>query len=175
MCRSLISLLLLIPALWVADPTISYSQTPRTSLSPPSVPSKSLPLAPSSAHASRDVKTPEKPVLWENKWFPDKLRNELATAERLHVAPTRITSLSSIADIGANGRVFKWVVSEDDELLGLRVIMPGDLIKHSVATKGRPVLAAGEARVQGNVVFIDRHSGHYRPDPASLRHRKAEI
>ena len=92
----------------------------------------------------------------------------MATAARLHIEPIKITSPSSIATIGGNGQVFKWVVSEDGELLGLPVVMPGDTIKHSVATGGRPVLAAGEARVQGNVILIDKHSGHYRPDPDAL-------
>src|SRR5208337_4078838 len=166
-----ISLLLLIPALWAACPAISYAQTPTNSLSLPPVPSKilpQLPPVPSKILPRQEAPTPGNPVLWQNKWFPDRLKDEMATAARLHIEPTRITSPSSIANIGGNGQVLKWVVSEDGELLGLPVVMPGDTIKHSVATGGRPVLAAGEARVQGNVILIDNHSGHYRADPASL-------
>jgi hypothetical protein len=86
-----------------------------------------------------------------------------------------ITGAASLAEIGADGQVFKWVVSEQGELLGLPKIMPGDVIKHSVATGGRPVQAAGNGRTQGNKVFIDRRSGHYRPDEASLQIAKKKF
>ena len=109
-----------------------------------------------------------KPILWKNQRSCDDLKKELANAKELHVIRISIVNPSSIAGISANGRVFKWVVSEHGGLFGLPVIMPGDNLKHTVATGGRPVLAAGEARAWGNVVFIDNHSGHYKPDPSSL-------
>jgi hypothetical protein len=135
-------------------------------------PNKSLPLG---------VHAPGKgPTLWENKWFGDKIGQEMAKAAELGVQPIKITSPASVAEIGADGRVFKWVVSREGELLGLpklnkgdvfknNVINDDDVIKHSVATGGRPVQAAGNARLMGDKVLIDRRSGHYRPDEASLQ------
>ena len=101
----------------------------------------------------------------------------MAKAAELGVKPTKITGPASVAEIGADGRVFKWVVSEEGALLGLPKLGsgPNDVIKHSVATGGRPVQAAGNARVQGDKIIIDRHSGHYRPDEASLQIAKQKF
>ena len=84
------------------------------------------------------------------------------------MTPTRITSPASVAEIGKDGQAFKWVVTESGELFGLPR-WPGDLIKHSIISRGRPVLTAGNARVQGaNKVLLDRRSGHFRPDRESM-------
>ena len=108
------------------------------------------------------------PAPWRNQ-FPEAIHREMAVAAQSGITPTPIVAPESTARIGAGGRVFKWVVSEEGNLLGLPKVEPGDLIKHSVATGGRPVQAAGNARVQGNRAFIDRRSGHYQPDEASLQ------
>jgi hypothetical protein len=123
----------------------------------------------------RAAKSPRR---WTN-WFPDKIDRELAMAAELNVRPIRITEPTSVAEIGANGRIFKWVLTDELDLLGLlkplkgelvngKPIVKEDIIKHVVATEGQPVLAAGNARLQAKVLLIDRLSGHFRPDKASL-------
>lgn len=109
------------------------------------------------------------PKLWYNKYFGNKIEDEVATAAREGVAPVVITDPPSLAPIASGGRLFKWVLTVDCCLLGLPRVEPGDVIKHSVATKGGPVRAAGMGRLKDGVtVVIDRHSGHYRPDADSL-------
>jgi len=117
--------------------------------------------------------------LWTD-WFPSSVPEELANAKALGVKPIKIISPDSVAGIGANGRLFKWVLTKEGELLGLpsynkgdvvngKVVDKDDVIKHSVATGGEPVRAAGDARLVGKKIFVDRHSGHYRPDQETLR------
>jgi hypothetical protein len=117
----------------------------------------------------------KRPTLWPNKWFAHKLADELDRARRLGVRPTKIINPGSIAEIGKGGRIFKWVVSEEGELLGIPKIMPNDVIKHTVPTGGRPVQAAGNARLEGGRLLIDKNSGHYRPDEASLSIAKEQF
>jgi hypothetical protein len=121
------------------------------------VPSKVLP----AAHAPQAAK------LYPNT-RPNELLADLKAAADAHVTPVRITGPESIAALGGEGKIFKWVITERNELVGIRTIQPGDLIKHSVAAGGNPVYAAGEARFQNGVLLVNYHSGHYRPELASL-------
>lgn len=107
------------------------------------------------------------PKLWRNRFFGKTLDAEIAKAAELGIAPVRILCPTSVAEIGKDGAIFKWVVTEQGELFGLKRL-EGDLIKHSLVSRGRPVLAAGNARVQGNKALLDRRSGHYRPDRDSM-------
>ena len=143
-------LLLIVPILWIVSPAASRAQAPPKPLPTPQAPGKSLPL-----------------VLWYDQ-FPDKLVQEMAIAAKLGVRPIRITGPGSPAGLAEGGRVFKWVISAEGELLCLPVILPDDPIKHSVATAGRPVIAAGEARFHDDELLIDNHSSHYQPKPFSL-------
>ena len=71
----------------------------------------------------------------------------------------------------------KWAISETGELL----VIPHSVrasgatleISHAVLTRGRPVLAAGEASIvvaPNNVVIrlLTRHSGHFKTSVESL-------
>jgi hypothetical protein len=148
----------------------------------PKAPDKSLP----AAVAPGPVPAAPAPVLWENKYFGDHFKEEIAAAASMGVTPVEITTLASVAEIGAGGRVFKWVVSKDGRLMGVprldkgdvwrgKVAEANDLIKHTTASGGQPVLAAGNARVHGDRVMIDRRSGHYRPDAASMEIARAKF
>jgi hypothetical protein len=91
----------------------------------------------------------------------------MADASTLGIKPVRITGPGSIAELGGEGSVFKWVLSQQGELLGLRTLGE-DVIKHSVATGGQPVCAAGMARFEHGELLIDHKSGHYKPDESCL-------
>ena len=86
-------------------------------------------------------------------------------AKAAGVRRIKITGPASLAEIGKDGKPFKWVVSEEGELLALPIVEPGDVIKHTVATGGKPVQAAGIGALQDNKLIIDKRSGHYKPDP----------
>ncbi len=151
------------------------------------VPTKTLPTAalankaiPQDVHASV-----QQPTLWVNL-RPHDLSRDMAEAAELGVGPIRITTPRAVAEIGAGGRVFKWVISKEGELLGLprfgkgdvvrgHVIDKDDVIKHPVATGGRPVYAAGLARAIGDKIFVDRYSGHYQPAAPSLQIAKRKF
>jgi hypothetical protein len=77
----------------------------------------------------------------------------MADASTLGIKPVRITGPGSIAELGGEGSVFKWVLSQQGELL---------------ATGGQPVCAAGMARFEHGELLIDHKSGHYKPDESCL-------
>jgi RHS repeat-associated protein len=105
------------------------------------------------------------PTLWINIGR-DPVAEEVAAAATVGVfGPTPITKPASLAEIGKGGKPFKWVVSQEGELLGLPIVDPGDVVKHTVATGGKPVQAAGIGRFQDNKLIIDKLSGHHKPDP----------
>jgi hypothetical protein len=151
------------------------------------VSSQALPtlVPPTKATLQAVQNAPDEVSLWVDHFLRD-LDRELAQAAELGVEPLRITGPDSVAEIGSGGRVFKWVVSSEGELLGLptfnkgelvrgHVVAKDDVIKHSVATRGRPVWAAGNARVIGKKIFIDRRSGHYQPKAPSFQIAKQKF
>ena len=112
-------------------------------------------------------------VLWVDQ-SPKSLAKEMDDAKRLCVTPVPISGPKSIAVLGGEGSVFKWVISQQGALLGLRT-MVDDVIKHSVATGGKPVCAAGMARFEHGRLEIDNKSGHYKPDKSSLKYAKSKF
>jgi|GEM_PF-828060 len=101
--------------------------------------------------------------LFENQ-VPEQLSSELATAQRLGVHPVSPSHPDFLRY--ANGERLKWIVTPEGELLIVPHTWRGTEIMHSVASGGRPVLAAGEAEiaVRGSTRFgirITSHSGHY--------------
>jgi hypothetical protein len=101
--------------------------------------------------------------LFENQ-VPEQLASELATAQRLGVRPVSPSHPDFLRY--ANGERLKWVVTQEGELLIVPHTWRGTEIMHSVASRGRPVSAAGEAEiaVHGSTRFgirITPHSGHY--------------
>jgi hypothetical protein len=101
--------------------------------------------------------------LFENQ-VPEQLSSELATARRLGVRAANPTHPDF--PLYANGERLKWIVTPEGELLIVPHTWRGMEIMHTVASGGRPVLAAGEAEiaVHGSTRFglrITPHSGHY--------------
>ena len=136
-----------------------------TALPTPPAPQKSLPVVGEGACACQ--------VLWVDQ-RPGSLAKEMADASALGVKPVRISGPGSIAELGGEGSVFKWVISQQGELLGLRT-MGDDVIKHSVATGGKAVCAAGMARFEHGLLLIDHKSGHYKPDESCLKFAKPKF
>jgi hypothetical protein len=102
----------------------------------------------------------------------DHLQEELALAADLGVAPLRVGDPGF--DQVVIGGTIKWAVTVEGELLIVPKHIKGQELAHTVLTNGGPVLAAGEAEIAGTdgqyvVIEINDHSGHYRPDRASLR------
>ncbi len=106
---------------------------------------------------------------WPNQ-SPETLAEELKIAANLGVMPIKVTSRESLA--GLAGRPIKFAVSESGELLAIpRGVRLGDTfqeISHAVLVNGADVLAAGEGMVTGTVARINRYTGHYKVDQASL-------
>lgn len=112
--------------------------------------------------ALRTVGSPEG-ELFENQ-IPERLASELALARQLGVRPVKPSEPEFLRY--AHEGTLKWVVTQEGELLVIPRIWRGMEIAHSVASGGRPVLAAGEAEVaiQGATRFgteLTSHSGHY--------------
>ena len=83
------------------------------------------------------------PVQEFSNRFPNELADDMHTAEGLGVRPTLVTGPQSLAELGAGGGDFKWVVLENGEIrAGPR--LPGDPIKHPVLADGQSVLSAGQ-------------------------------
>ena len=103
--------------------------------------------------------------LYENQ-LPGRLAEELAAARIRGISPT--SPVGPKFDAAINQGTIKYAV---DELGQIKVIpkfaADGAEISHAVITKGRPVLAAGEAEIAGSVndgyfgVGINEHSGHF--------------
>lgn len=101
--------------------------------------------------------------LFENQ-LPEQLASELEVAQRLGVRPVSVDSAEFARY--ASGERIKWVVTEDGRLSVIPHRWSEVEIAHTVASGGRPVLAAGEAEiaVQGSTRFgirLTPHSGHY--------------
>jgi hypothetical protein len=118
------------------------------------------------ANPSTNSAIPADVKLWPDH-FPNALPGELAAAAAAHISPVVIEGPDSTADIGAGGCPFKWVLAPDGTFYGMKYL-PGDIIKHTIATKGQPVISGGFAVSQNGAITIDDHSGHYQPDLASL-------
>jgi hypothetical protein len=108
--------------------------------------------------------------IFENT-LAERLREELATAEKWGVKPTHVDDpgFGNVANEGA----INWAVTENGDLLFAPRSVRGEAIAHTVLTQGGPVVAAGEAyiAVDRNERFcteITNQSGHYLPDRESL-------
>jgi hypothetical protein len=105
--------------------------------------------------------------------LPDELESELERADQLGVKPLSPGD-PGFEDMVNAGKV-KWAVTEDGQLHVIPHSIEGDgEIPHTVATGGKPVLAAGEADIAGTQgeyqgLDIDNHSGHYKPSPESTQ------
>jgi hypothetical protein len=111
------------------------------------------------------------PVLLLNL-LPERLADELAIAQRLGVVPVEGAGgdLSRVVNQGT----IKWIVTAQGRLLIVPKYVGQTEIAHTVASKGEPVLAAGEAEVAFGAgryfgIAISNDSGHYRPSMESLR------
>lgn len=103
--------------------------------------------------------------------FPERLSDELELGDRLQVQPLQIGS--DRFDEVINQGTVKWAVIENEELLIIPKYVDGQEIAHTVLTRGKPVLAVGEAEIIGNnrqyiLLEINNYSGHYQPNFASL-------
>ncbi len=109
-------------------------------------------------------------TLFDNQ-FPERLDDELQIAHDMGI---------EAADIGdarfdeyINAGTVKWVVTKEGIVRVIPHTFEGVELNHTVAAKGKPVLAAGEVEIAGSegIYFglsINNHSGHYLPDAASL-------
>jgi hypothetical protein len=164
--RFLLIAVLLASCLYPSFGTPFPSQIPPT----PQVPGKSLPADAAAKLASL------KPfqVVKEKQ---SEVEGDLAIADGLGIKPKEIIDPASLEAIAPRGKPFKWVLSTERKLLGLPILNWGvihsdkdeDIIKHVVATRGRPVLSAGIAKFDGHTLFIDPRSGHYKPTDDSLK------
>ena len=125
------------------------------------------PLAPGKSLPATGVPNCACQVPWVDKKLSE-LEKEMAEAAARGITPVRISGPASILSLGGEGTVFKWVLSQQGELIGLPTLKD-DVIKHSVATGGKPVCAAGMGLFVHGLLLIDRKSGHYKPDQASLK------
>ncbi len=99
-----------------------------------------------------------------NNQLPERLPSELERARRLGVRPVSVDS-PQFARYASEERV-KWVITEEGHLKIVPQKWSTLEIAHTVASGGRPVLAAGEAElaIHGTTYFgvrITPHSGHY--------------
>jgi len=102
--------------------------------------------------------------------LPERLPNELQTADALGVKPLKVGD-PGFQEVIQNGPV-KWAVSADGQLYVIPKWVNDTEIAHTVITGGDPVLAAGEATIinTGNgyrIISFSRWSGHYWPNEAS--------
>jgi len=95
---------------------------------------------------------------------PQNLAAELERANKLGVKPIN-PSDPGFEKIANSGRI-KWAVTEDGELLVIPHSSKGIEISHATITKGKPVMAAGEADIamfdgQAFGLDITTNSGHF--------------
>jgi hypothetical protein len=101
--------------------------------------------------------------LLENQ-VPERLASELALARNLGLRPVMPSDPDFLSYV--NEGTIKWVVTQEGTLLIIPRTWRGMEIAHSVASGGRPVLAAGEAEIAAHGATrigteITSHSGHY--------------
>jgi hypothetical protein len=107
---------------------------------------------------------------------PEKLQEELATAQSLDVHPMHVDD-PDLEDF-ANAGEIKWVVTQSGDLLVVPHTVGEKEIAHSVLTDGKPVLAAGVANIAVDIdvdyhdiegFWITNQSSDYPIDPKSLQ------
>ena len=114
-----------------------------------------------------------KPKLYENQLelFRD---GELSIADDLGVKPLKVGDEAFDALINSDHPI-KWAINEEGQLLFIPSEVAGREIYHTALTRGKPVLAAGEANIValGDGKYIVTHltnkSGHFQPKPSSLK------
>ena len=110
--------------------------------------------------------------LFENQ-LPERLRGELAAAERLGVSPAKAGTPEFQKLLDSNESL-KFVVTKEGELVLGPHSVAGEEISHAVLSGGRPVRTAGEVEVAASGgqrvgLEIAEHSGHFQPSPESLQ------
>ncbi|WP_153009496.1 hypothetical protein [Mastigocoleus testarum] len=121
--------------------------------------------------ASRRAKKGERQEAKFKNTMAHKLDEELKLADKLGVKPVKVGDAEF--DQVVNQGDIKWAVTENGDLVVIPKIVAQEEISHSVLTRGKPVLAAGEAQiVAGNgeyyMLEISNASGHFLPSADSL-------
>lgn len=164
--RTLLAAALVAVCLWLsaeAQVAIPVSQ----SLSPPT---KTIP-----ADATTPRERPGPPFAVVEEKRPE-IPGDVAIANALGIKPVRIASPASLEGIAPRGQAFKWVLTLKGELWAIPMLdrhlvfteKDRDIIKHDIVTPAEPVNSAGKAVLQGDVLFVDNRSGHYRPSKTSV-------
>jgi hypothetical protein len=104
---------------------------------------------------------------------PERLRLELEDARSVGAKSTGATGDDFRELFEAASEVWLYAISEGREIRFCAKTLKGVDIRHSVLFEGRPVQAAGEIMMAGTVdeplvLGLNRCSGHYQPDEASL-------
>src|SRR4051794_23338501 len=114
---------------------------------------------------------------------PGRLADELTQAKIAGVSPVRgalgMDTLLFDEALNRGNGVVKWAVEGDElRIVPAQVEIPGvtnlQEIAHSVLTEGRPVRAAGTARIMGAKgtywgLYIDNWTGHFQTSEASVQ------
>jgi RHS repeat-associated protein len=106
--------------------------------------------------------------------LPERLGCELDAADKLGVNPVTACATKKFDDIVNSGRI-KWAVTKEGDLRVIPHTVQGQELSHAVISRGKPVLAAGEADIAGDKntgyfgLEINRYSGHFVPDKKSLK------
>jgi hypothetical protein len=99
--------------------------------------------------------------LYENQ-MADQFNTELARARARGVQSISVSSLEQLKALLEQNPVLKWVVTSDGKLRIVPKRAGGMEISHAVAAENQAVRAAGEARLRGDALEINRWSGHYQ-------------
>jgi len=94
--------------------------------------------------------------------MPERYQAELRVAKARGVQSIAVTSVEQLQTLLSQNPVLKWVVTPDGVLRVVPKIVDRAEISHAVAAENQAVKAAGEARIRGNFLEINRWSGHYQ-------------
>ncbi|GAA4843355.1 hypothetical protein GCM10023331_30420 [Algivirga pacifica] len=107
--------------------------------------------------------------------MPDKLADELRSAENLGIVPHNVNKNGNIDNVlKVDDGVIKWAVLENGEFMMMPKHKNGIEVYHPVLSKGKNVLAAGEGTIAGDadlgyyILEFNNYSGHFRPSQESL-------
>jgi hypothetical protein len=104
------------------------------------------------------------------------LQEELAVAKKFKIKPTTVANTKEF-DVIINEGTVKWAITTEGELVFIPKNVGSYELKHPVLTRGKPVVAAGEAEIAGTageyyVLEINNQSGHFKPSEESLNYAK---